>query len=350
MLHQAAEQGDIECLRRLLASGSDPNEYNAKGDTALHVATRNNHPAIVQELVRRKAKLNMVNWSFPFETPRSISEHVFPVVNDILAAQGGICLRTSEWVEQFSAPALHREVLMGNLEIIKILLNGDSSHDINDTSGSYGLSTLHLAAVTGNADIVQYLLDKGADVDVQDDYGNGPLHFAVANNDTKIAEMLARKAYCGMNMGLDLRNIYGKTPFQLSKERGLHGALIHYQQHKEARGYLQRIFTSERIEISTNTEEIKTLVKQGLEHVKQHHYGIDVTSSTIPPIATAKAENPSQAGSPLAQLQNMGIPQTPGPLGHSEKLNRIFQERREKKLGKNGTKSKVRQRKKRRRF
>ena len=52
-LHQAAEAGDIETLRRLIRQGMDVNapDYGDGGRTPLHVACSGGHQDVVKELL-----------------------------------------------------------------------------------------------------------------------------------------------------------------------------------------------------------------------------------------------------------------------------------------------------------
>lgn len=43
-LAQAAHQGNVDEIRRLIAAGADPDEYDASSQTALHWAARGGHP------------------------------------------------------------------------------------------------------------------------------------------------------------------------------------------------------------------------------------------------------------------------------------------------------------------
>jgi len=60
-LLSAASSGDLQELKTLLDRGADIDAYDKHGDTALHLAARNNHPHVVKELLDRGANMEAQN-------------------------------------------------------------------------------------------------------------------------------------------------------------------------------------------------------------------------------------------------------------------------------------------------
>lgn len=58
-LHDAAEIGDLEGVRRLILDRADIFATDRYGLSALHLAAREDHMNVVQQLVRGGADLNM---------------------------------------------------------------------------------------------------------------------------------------------------------------------------------------------------------------------------------------------------------------------------------------------------
>lgn len=54
----AAQYGDIDRVRALLAAGTPVDKLDSAGYTALHYAARNGHEEIVSELLRAGANIN----------------------------------------------------------------------------------------------------------------------------------------------------------------------------------------------------------------------------------------------------------------------------------------------------
>jgi hypothetical protein len=66
-LSKAAESGDVAALNRALDEGADPNEADAEGVTALHIAAHKGHLEIARELLRRGADVDQAE--FDGDTP-----------------------------------------------------------------------------------------------------------------------------------------------------------------------------------------------------------------------------------------------------------------------------------------
>jgi ankyrin repeat protein len=61
-LHSAAHYGYLEIVKALIAKGADMNALSNTGASALGVARRKNHTAIVKYLQRRGAVDDGINW------------------------------------------------------------------------------------------------------------------------------------------------------------------------------------------------------------------------------------------------------------------------------------------------
>ena len=58
-IHDAAELGDIEAIKKNLAEGIDVNERSYRGATPLHSAAENEHKEIAELLILRGADVNL---------------------------------------------------------------------------------------------------------------------------------------------------------------------------------------------------------------------------------------------------------------------------------------------------
>jgi hypothetical protein len=140
-LIKAAEQGDTEAARALLAVGADVHAWN---DDALRQASKNGHAETVRILL---------------------------TVVDVHAVRD---------------MALYMAGLWGHTETVKMLLAaGADVHATNDCA-------LRHAAETGHTQIVQLLLAAGADVHADEDYA---LHIAARNGHSETVKILARHIF-----------------------------------------------------------------------------------------------------------------------------------------------------------
>lgn len=84
---------------------------------------------------------------------------------------------------------LELAIVLGNMDLVEILLDTRLEHDIMTVTGG---SLLHVAAERNNAVIVDLLLHYGADANVLDQLGQTPLIIAVKNRSREIAQLLVR--------------------------------------------------------------------------------------------------------------------------------------------------------------
>jgi len=150
-LADAAEQGDLGTIRRLLQEGSDINEPGIDGTTALHWATHANDSGMVRLLIAAGADVNKRN--------------------------------------RVEAPPILSAAINGNPEILAQLL--EAGADANMQVSITGDTPLMLAARTGVTEALAVLIQHGADVNARESWGQTtPLMWAVAENHAEAASLL----------------------------------------------------------------------------------------------------------------------------------------------------------------
>jgi ankyrin repeat protein/beta-lactamase regulating signal transducer with metallopeptidase domain len=138
-LHQAAQDGDIAQVRLLISAGTNVNEKDKDGRTALQLAVRQAHRAVVELLITKGADIE---------------------------AKGGN-----------GATPLHMAASAGHKDIVELLLNRGA--DVNVLLGASRLTPLHNACRHGHAEVAELLIHKGARLDATDKGGYPPLYYAL---------------------------------------------------------------------------------------------------------------------------------------------------------------------------
>lgn len=151
-LQEAAEQGDLELIKRSLDGGSDISELSEAGDPALVLASLKGRVDAVALLLERGADIEVRN-------------------------KGGLT-------------ALHAASYAGNLDVVKLLVAKGAA--VNDAKNFYKMSPLHAAAEEGHADVVAFLLANKADIEAAERNGYTPLTQAGWRGYWDVAELLMK--------------------------------------------------------------------------------------------------------------------------------------------------------------
>jgi len=148
----AAMRGDADAVRSLVGQGSDVNQPQGDGMTALHWAARNRDAALVRFLLGAGAKV-------------------------------GAGTRIGEY-----AP-LHMAAQAGAGEVTELLLAGGADPEAATETG--GARALHFAAQAGDGRTVEALLAAGADPNAAETaWGQTPLIFAASAGRTSAVRLL----------------------------------------------------------------------------------------------------------------------------------------------------------------
>ena len=104
--------------------------------------------------------------------------------------------------------ALHFACDEGNLKIVEIILGVDCDTNIKNI---HKQTPLHISAKRGYFDISKKLIESGAELNIEDSEKNSPLHYVCKNNYIELLKYFLTK-----NPKLEEKNIYGKTPKDLT--------------------------------------------------------------------------------------------------------------------------------------
>jgi len=194
-LSNAANQGNIEKVKELIAKRYNVNTQDDVNWTPLHRALFMGHKEIVKLLIANGANVNAKNnigvIPIMLAVMRDYNDIVELLIKNgaqktiyVAAAQGDV-----ESVKAFlkkdpnliNAPAsndgwsaLHWAAYMNRLDVIKVLI--ENGADVNIRERIYNVTPLHRAVCKGHLDAAKFLIDKGADVKIKFKNGGTMLH------------------------------------------------------------------------------------------------------------------------------------------------------------------------------
>jgi ankyrin repeat protein len=148
-LIEAAREGNVSEVTRLLDSGADVNAVDSEGWSPLIAASWAGHLKVVRILLERGA--------------------------DVHARDGA------------GETALMAAATKGRVEIVKALLEKGANANAKDKDGT---TPLMRAAWKGYLDVVKLLLDKGADVNARNSAGATALTYATESGIVKVRDIL----------------------------------------------------------------------------------------------------------------------------------------------------------------
>ncbi|XP_025085724.1 uncharacterized protein LOC112559059 [Pomacea canaliculata] len=194
VLHRVAmfdSEDHVRVVLFLISKGANVNLQTTTGDTPLHVAAKHKNWAIMEVLLHRQAKSDVVDCE-----QRSVlhimasyaDPECFSDINDILP----LLIHNNSDInkkDREGNTALHLAALAGNMGFVKTLLHHGARADVvNDEQKT----VLHIMAMSGCTNLLSLTLNKGADVHRTDCYGDLAVHLAAKHNNWNFVEFLLK--------------------------------------------------------------------------------------------------------------------------------------------------------------
>ena len=198
---EAAAQGNLAEIEKLLAQGADVNARDTNGITPLMLASAEGYREIVMLLLGKGADASITNNQG--ETAMSLTSE--ETIRKLLRQHGLPRQNTSIDDLCFAAR-------IGDLQAIKNQLL--AGIDVNGR-GKERISALIEASLEGKSGIVEFLLEKGAEVNAQTEYGLTALMAASREGHLEIVKMLLQKG-----ARIEIRNSYGEDAKMLAEKNG----------------------------------------------------------------------------------------------------------------------------------
>jgi serine/threonine-protein phosphatase 6 regulatory ankyrin repeat subunit B len=204
----AVKNNNKEKVDEILASTNIPEQKKAiidaqddKGQSALYWAVEKNNDNLVDFLLLNKAKVDSVTnnkHSFPGYTPlmEASKNGNKQIVAKLL--QNGASIRHQSKDKEHAA---YRAAYNGHVEVLQLLIEGDSSQNIegdetvSDLKGLGGWTPLNAAALEGKLITCKFLVNgtSGVDIDSKDVFGQTPLMNAATYGHEEVVSFLLSK-------------------------------------------------------------------------------------------------------------------------------------------------------------
>jgi ankyrin repeat protein len=245
----AAQSGDVESAKLLLAARADPNDTGADGNSALVLAAFTGNGLVCPILLAAGADPNAAGAGYTALHAAALRGDV-ATVNALLAkgANPDLQITKGSPVRRFGAQWTLPSTLIGatpllvaatylEVDVVRALVNGHASPSLTLPNGTSPLLAAAGIAVQREprppdilldadspvlfprseknvVDSVRALLDAGADVNQANDAGDTALHAAAGAGMTSVIQLLADRG-----AKLDVKNKQGQTPLALTMPR-----------------------------------------------------------------------------------------------------------------------------------
>ncbi|MCB1117355.1 MAG: ankyrin repeat domain-containing protein [Chlamydiia bacterium] len=154
-LYLACQEGYLDCVELLLASGADLNQINTNNCLGpLHIAIMNHHNAIVQILLDHGADINLTTPPTQY-SPLLVAVHA----QNAFAYKALLDLDAKDPPSGFCHSALMAACYRGSMDMVKALVERGS--DIKQCVNDRYRSLVYIAARYGHVDVLNYLLEQG---------------------------------------------------------------------------------------------------------------------------------------------------------------------------------------------
>ena len=210
LLHLACITGKLEFVRLLFVQHQDGFEscHDIHGHTPLYYACVNQHLDIVSFVCSHNIVLSPDNvyhcvkvstWEIMKLLLKKISfrNFMYRVIEENHVVLANLVIKDNivQWLDITSLFPLHYSALLGDVKIIKYLIN-NIKFNIESIDNN-GNRPLHVACFSGNVELVRYLVEElGCDINAMGNNDYTSLHWACEKNHLEIVKFLTSKPEC----------------------------------------------------------------------------------------------------------------------------------------------------------
>jgi ankyrin repeat protein len=210
LLKQAIVSRNAQMVELVLDRGADPNLSFADNPKPLLVAAAYGAVSIVSQLLARGAEIDARNQDDGFTALHyAVYDNSIPMMNELLKYKLNLNLLNSD-----GCTPLHMAVIEGRDKSVAVLI--DAGADINLPMKN-GQTLLHLALENDDRDLVVDLINRGANINAPDSRGVTPLQLASSLNYPNLTSVFLHK---GMTAPESVRDIQSYLNFTLGQKSG----------------------------------------------------------------------------------------------------------------------------------
>ncbi|OGT37612.1 MAG: hypothetical protein A3F12_01375 [Gammaproteobacteria bacterium RIFCSPHIGHO2_12_FULL_38_14] len=177
----AAQRGQVDKVKELIAHGAQVNEKNDNGSTPLYVAAQNGHLAVALELIAHGAMVDVK--TNDGATPLFIAAQRghLDIVKELIKRGAHV----SEKIKSGGTP-IYVAAQNGNLDVMEELI----AHGAKADEKVNGATLLYVAAQNGHLHVVKRLISYGAKADEKNNNGAAPIFIAAQNGHLEVVKEL----------------------------------------------------------------------------------------------------------------------------------------------------------------
>ena len=179
---RAVNDGDVRTVTELLNKGIEPDTADANGNTALMVASRVGHKAIVTLLIERKVNVAK-------RSPFGDTAINFAALAGHLEIVGMLLAHGAELNPSTGWSPLQYAAFENRVEVVKFLIQKGAN---KDALAPNGYTALMLTARNGHVAAATALLHEDADLGIKGPGGETALSIATGRKDEEMVKLLKR--------------------------------------------------------------------------------------------------------------------------------------------------------------
>ncbi len=203
----AANDGNIDAIKKHLAAGADVNASDRNGVTPLRYAVVQDHGELVELLIAEGADVNATdeNGATPLHMAATQGHKEIAM---LLIAEGA----DVDWPSDDKSTPLRYAAVRGHTELVELLIAEGADVNASDENGA---TSLHMAAARGHKEIAKLLIAEGADLGWPANDQSTPLHYAAVRSHGELVELLIAE---GADVNATAKN--GATPLSAAASSG----------------------------------------------------------------------------------------------------------------------------------